>query len=326
MTEQKQDKPPASINIKRGDELSDLTIKCQEASWRVHKVAICASSQVISKALSKDFKERSDGVYEIAGFNARTVDKLLDYFYYKDYDTASQTKGTGKSIDDMLLDVELVEAANVYWVQGLKDLAVRKFTDTLGTFWEVGWYCELANKCYATSSGLDKRLRHALVEAGKKHFKELRDNEVFKTLDQPQFLRDLFQAKLEESNDRYALAMAQLARSNHNKKSLEGQVRRAARVEQEQERKIQSLTDQLEQAKASYASRPTSQGHAYMIPSKGKYVRKVIATAWLQKKCRRCNAKEGFEMAYSNNLLQACCVRCKKPVANGGYIHAVPKN
>ena len=60
---------------------SDVTVKCGDREWKLHKNILCSRSEWLEKALTGQFKEADTGVVEIQSFDPEAIDWLLQYIY-----------------------------------------------------------------------------------------------------------------------------------------------------------------------------------------------------------------------------------------------------
>lgn len=60
---------------------SDVTVKCGDRTWNLHKNIICSRCDWFKKALTGQFKEASTNVIEINDFEPRLVGWLIEYLY-----------------------------------------------------------------------------------------------------------------------------------------------------------------------------------------------------------------------------------------------------
>lgn len=64
---------------------SDLTIKCGDRSFKVHKAVVCPKSPVIAAECDQDVKEKTSGVIDHTVYDADTVFRMLQFLYTKTY-------------------------------------------------------------------------------------------------------------------------------------------------------------------------------------------------------------------------------------------------
>ncbi|KAL0258136.1 hypothetical protein SLS55_007308 [Diplodia seriata] len=64
---------------------SDLTVRCGERSWSVHKAVICSRSGFFDGACSLPFKESGTGVIDLSEDDPEAVEHMINYFYHLDY-------------------------------------------------------------------------------------------------------------------------------------------------------------------------------------------------------------------------------------------------
>jgi hypothetical protein len=60
---------------------SDVTVKCGDRIWQLHKNILCTRSVWFEKALTGRFQEATTGVVEIQNFVPEAIDWLVRYLY-----------------------------------------------------------------------------------------------------------------------------------------------------------------------------------------------------------------------------------------------------
>ncbi|GAB1726533.1 hypothetical protein NU195Hw_g2458t1 [Hortaea werneckii] len=64
---------------------SDMTIKCENREFKVHKVLVSAASPILKAACQNGMKESQTGVVEHKTFDADTLERMLEFIYTRDY-------------------------------------------------------------------------------------------------------------------------------------------------------------------------------------------------------------------------------------------------
>ncbi|KAF4547260.1 Hypothetical protein D9617_49g041210 [Elsinoe fawcettii] len=67
-------------------QFSDLTIKCQDRHFHVHRAILCLRSPVIAAAIEGTFKEANIRTVEVTVVDHDILEKALQYLYTDDYD------------------------------------------------------------------------------------------------------------------------------------------------------------------------------------------------------------------------------------------------
>ncbi|GAB1316963.1 hypothetical protein MFIFM68171_07173 [Madurella fahalii] len=68
-------------NLLRSGLFSDVTIKCGDRTWKLHKSILCTRSVWFEKALTGSFQEAQSGIITIENFEPEAVDWVLCYIY-----------------------------------------------------------------------------------------------------------------------------------------------------------------------------------------------------------------------------------------------------
>ncbi|KAL8902723.1 MAG: hypothetical protein Q9207_004435 [Kuettlingeria erythrocarpa] len=66
-------------------EYSDLTIKCSDQEFRVHRMFVLPASKVFTAACRRGFKEAHDGIIDLSDHDLDTVKRVISYLYTADY-------------------------------------------------------------------------------------------------------------------------------------------------------------------------------------------------------------------------------------------------
>lgn len=198
---------------------SDLTIKCGDRSFKVHKALVCLKSAVVAAECDTNMMERQTGVIDHSVFDADTVMRLLQFVYLKTYDVAApeeskptqnaamtttegdvqdqpsgekperdavERQGTAASfIAKLVAHVHVYGIGDYYAMPDLQRLALTQFLDLASANWPAlaaNEFVEVVEQvCKITSSGETDGLRATLLDiiAGKSEI--LATNDVFIT-------------------------------------------------------------------------------------------------------------------------------------------------
>ncbi|KAK8050254.1 hypothetical protein PG994_011984 [Apiospora phragmitis] len=66
--------------LKTGD-FSDVTVKCDDTVWQLHKTILCARSTYFAKALAGPFKEAATGKCDILEVNSEVFGEVVEFIY-----------------------------------------------------------------------------------------------------------------------------------------------------------------------------------------------------------------------------------------------------
>lgn len=75
------DAPRPALRLLRTGLFSDVTVKCGDRTWSLHKNILCSRSVWFEKALTGSFEEAKTGVVEIRNFEPESVDWMVRYIY-----------------------------------------------------------------------------------------------------------------------------------------------------------------------------------------------------------------------------------------------------
>jgi hypothetical protein len=101
---------------------SDLTVKCEGRTWKVHKVVVCPQVRFFTKACDGRFKEAKDNTITLNEDHPDAVDAMLKYLYTHKYDQDAGENGTL-----LLLDIHVRVIADKYDIPTLVKLATTNF-------------------------------------------------------------------------------------------------------------------------------------------------------------------------------------------------------
>ncbi|KAL2158847.1 hypothetical protein VTH06DRAFT_4039 [Thermothelomyces fergusii] len=160
-------------------EHSDLVISCQGKEYRVHKAIVCPRSDFFSTACRSDFKEAQEGKIDLPDDDPELVRIMIYYLYHLDYSVSPPQKQVVSDLEDaqsknetlakptmgvLTTHAKVYTLAEKYLIQGLKTLALQKFTSAIASSIDVDDYLEAAQEAYTSTIHDDRGLRDAIVE------------------------------------------------------------------------------------------------------------------------------------------------------------------
>ncbi|KAK3659701.1 hypothetical protein LTR56_001064 [Elasticomyces elasticus] len=140
---------------------TDLTIRCGDREWQVHKVVVCAQSPFFAKACDGSFKEAGEGVITLVEDDPRVVDAMFNYMYTFDYDESSNPDST--EMPQLVFDVYVLTLADKYDMPDLAQLATTKFGERAQSEWYNKAFAAAAALVFTTGTSVDAQLRRIVV-------------------------------------------------------------------------------------------------------------------------------------------------------------------
>ncbi|KAK7536880.1 uncharacterized protein J3D65DRAFT_602934 [Phyllosticta citribraziliensis] len=176
---------------------SDLTIRCQDKEFYVHKMVLCCQSEFFANACKPDspFVEARTGIITLDEDDPFIVQLMLDSFYADGYDFQDQAEQRFQPLPQVeamaLSDVLLYAMAEKYRAHHVKSHAVNNFRmcldrEKLPPIKEddrkplsVASIVRLATKIFETTPDSDRRLRNLMYLYVKNNFSRLMNRSRF---------------------------------------------------------------------------------------------------------------------------------------------------
>ncbi|KAI1390355.1 POZ domain-containing protein [Hypoxylon trugodes] len=96
---------------------SDVTVKCGDRTWKLHKAIICPRNPFFSKVFNGRFQEAATGELTLVEQNPKEVGQVIQYLY---------TGKVSKEISESW-PIELFKAADFFQIKGLADELYKLF-------------------------------------------------------------------------------------------------------------------------------------------------------------------------------------------------------
>ncbi|CZT14443.1 uncharacterized protein RCC_00420 [Ramularia collo-cygni] len=157
-----------NIALFNNSQYSDLTVICDDSSWKVHKCIVCPRSAYFAKACDGGFKDASDGSITLLEDDCFAVHAMLNFLYSADYD--DQDDGEGAPV---LLNLFVHTLADKYDIPALTELATAKFYTCAEPDWRSKGFADAVEEIYTVSHDTKQDLRSHVVEICAKNAVEL---------------------------------------------------------------------------------------------------------------------------------------------------------
>ncbi|TVY45333.1 Arm repeat protein interacting with ABF2 [Lachnellula occidentalis] len=181
---------------------SDMTIICKGKTFKVHQCIVCLQSKPLAAAMDGKFKEGPSKEIDLEDDQPEIVEKMLSYMYTSDYSDGPDSTEPGstpsKSVPSAsstavsssnpsptsasLTNAQLFVIADKYDIQGLKELAKKKYEEVIADSWNSASFVASLKLLYEETLESDRALKDAAVKVAGQHAKELVDRGEFAAL------------------------------------------------------------------------------------------------------------------------------------------------
>ncbi|KAI7265124.1 hypothetical protein KC345_g8569 [Hortaea werneckii] len=167
-------------------EYSDLTIKCGDRTFKVHKIIICARSEYFAAACKPGaFKEGVTGTIELQSSSEpdalkddsslddpKAVKLMIDFLYLDDYATIStyflgsppensknRLSCTTDGDSGAIMHAKVYALGGKYQIPSLQSTSLKKFEEAAVLAWDSEEFVHAVHLVYSTTPDSDKGLR-----------------------------------------------------------------------------------------------------------------------------------------------------------------------
>lgn len=185
-----------SLTLER--KYSDMTISCQGHVFHVSRAMVCCQSDVLAREIDGHFRE-SGGALEHDMYDARALNRMIEYLYTGDYDKATKASfqvdtdlpgaedghandnrtTTQSATANLLSHINVHGIAGYYNITKLQYLAAGKFQEALkDTPWPEIELFPIVEAIYEQPASQDKGLRDAIKRKALPHTDELNNDKL----------------------------------------------------------------------------------------------------------------------------------------------------
>ncbi|KAF2434942.1 hypothetical protein EJ08DRAFT_385400 [Tothia fuscella] len=162
---------------------TDLTVSCQDDTYRVHKAIICNQCSFFAKACDGGFKEANTNEINLVEDESCAVQAMFQFLYTCTYsDKVSFVEGADL-VCEMSLHIKVYALADKYDIPGLKAHALDRFDKQVKAEFpkEIPSFSKFKHavqEIYTTTPHTDRDLRDIVVALAAQYSKELFGSEV----------------------------------------------------------------------------------------------------------------------------------------------------
>ncbi|OCK74090.1 hypothetical protein K432DRAFT_410158 [Lepidopterella palustris CBS 459.81] len=160
---------------------SDTTILIHGVSLHAHQLVLYLQSPYFKKAFQESFVEGNTKILKFQDGSGIAYWRLFEYLYTGDYSDNVSNKDLEED-PKLFKDPRVYALADMFFLEDLKLLALKKFQEKLKDLWRSNLFPECVREVYRSTYKRDRAMRSTVVEAAATYVRKLGTKGIFKDL------------------------------------------------------------------------------------------------------------------------------------------------
>ncbi|KAK5727353.1 hypothetical protein LTR15_003247 [Elasticomyces elasticus] len=157
-------------SMHKDSKYSDLTIKCGDQEWSVHKAIVCSQSSFFEKHCDKGWMQGEEHVITLPEDDPHVVDAMIRYFYTFDYSDEHHVKpDESECTSPIVFDVLVHMIADKNEIPSLEKLAAIMFDQRAKNEWDTKPFADAATLIYTEAADRMNHLKNTILSVATEH-------------------------------------------------------------------------------------------------------------------------------------------------------------